>query len=167
MVATRHAGPDASGKAVAVAVPTNSGVTFFGHDPSEYGASVIASVPTEMTNGLVLHLEIVTADTGKPIPMVPIDFRGWADESLMGKNPYIRPLWRCDVIYPTNITELELTTRKDDFADTRLLWRPPDRRNHSHQLRFARGSPECHRRKRRGYRWQTRCRRKSWLESPG
>ncbi|HSY17415.1 MAG TPA: carboxypeptidase-like regulatory domain-containing protein, partial [Candidatus Acidoferrales bacterium] len=31
-----------------------------------------------------------------------------------------------DVDYPTNISELELTTRKDGFADTQLLWRPPN-----------------------------------------
>ena len=28
--------------------------------------------------------------------------------------------------YPSNISELELTTRKEAFADTRLLWRPPN-----------------------------------------
>jgi RNA polymerase sigma factor (sigma-70 family) len=73
-----------------------------------------------------LHLTIVAADSGKPIPMVPIDYRGWAGEKFKGKSFTSDRFGECDVDYPTNITELELTTRKDGIADTRLLWRPPN-----------------------------------------
>jgi hypothetical protein len=85
-------------------------------------------------NGSVLHLQIVTADTGKPIPNVPIDYFawGWRTDPNGAK---LRALWQkrflsnrlgvCDVIYPENIDRLELITGKGPFADTRLLWQRP------------------------------------------
>jgi RNA polymerase sigma factor (sigma-70 family) len=87
---------------------------------------VIPASKARVRDGQILHLQIVTADGGKPIPMVPIDYRGWAGEKFKGKHFTTDRFGECDVDYPTNITELELTTRKDGFADTQLLWRPPN-----------------------------------------
>ena len=126
MVASRHTNAGASEKPVAVVAQTNPTVTVSTTNPPAPDFPVIASVPRKVANGLVLHLEIVTSDTGKPIPMVPIDFRGWADNKFIGKRTLMSDRFgNCDVVYPTNTTELELTTRKDYFADTQLLWRPP------------------------------------------
>ena len=126
VVTSRHASAGASEKAVAVTAPTNSSSTVSNTNPPTTSASVIAGVPMKVTNGLVLHLGIVTADTGQPIPMVPIDFWGRADKTFTGRKTLMSDRFgNCDVVYPTNITELELTTRKDNFADTRLLWHPP------------------------------------------
>ena len=86
----------------------------------------VATAPAKITNGPVLHLQIVAADSGKPVPMVPIDYRGWAGGKFKGRQIVTDRFGECDVVYPTNITELELTTRKDGFADTQLLWRPPN-----------------------------------------
>lgn len=86
----------------------------------------IAMEPAKMVDGLVLHLKIVAADSGKPIPMVPIDYRGWSGSEFNGRQILTDRFGECDVVYPTNIAELELTTRKDGFADTQLLWRPPN-----------------------------------------
>jgi RNA polymerase sigma factor (sigma-70 family) len=126
MVASRHTGATTSGKVAASAVPTNS-VTDIS-PATAVPTNPVAAVPAvpPLTNGSVLHLEIVAADSGKPIPMVPIDYRGWVGGKFKGRKYTSDRFGVCDVIYPTNITELELTTRKDDFADTRLLWRPPN-----------------------------------------
>jgi len=77
-------------------------------------------------DALNLHLTIVAADSGKPVPLVPIDYRGWSGSKFKGKHFVSDRFGECDVDYPADITELELTTRKDDFADTQLLWRPPN-----------------------------------------
>ncbi|MEJ0088864.1 MAG: sigma-70 family RNA polymerase sigma factor [Limisphaerales bacterium] len=124
MVASRHIRTGGSENTVAAVTPTNSSVSISVTNLSATIVPAIANTSPRMTNGLVLHLEIITADTGKPIPMVPIDYRGWAGGKFEGKQLVSDRFGKCDVVYPTNITELELTTRKDYFADTRLLWRP-------------------------------------------
>ena len=82
--------------------------------------------PAKKKDSQLLHLKIVAADSGKPIPMVPIDYRGWTGKKFKGKSFTSDRFGECEVDYPTNMTELELTTRKDGIADTRLLWRPPN-----------------------------------------
>jgi hypothetical protein len=82
--------------------------------------------PVKKAGDAVLHLKIVAADSGQPVPMVPIDYRGWSGGKFEGKHFVTDRFGEYDVAYPTNITELELTTRRDGFADTQLLWRPPN-----------------------------------------
>ena len=109
--------------------------------PAPAATAVVANVIAPTTNppatnapakkprkrdAMNLHLTIVTADGGKPIPSVRIDYRGWAGENFKGKHFTSDRFGECDVDYPANITLLELTTRKDGFADTQLLWRPPN-----------------------------------------
>ena len=128
LVAYRHVRRTAPPAVAALSAPLNS-------DPVAAIASAVATntpIPAilpvaakSIPNGLVLHLEIVTADTGQPIPLVPIDYRGWEGKKFTGHHLMSDRFGRCDVIYPTNTTELGLTTRKDDFADTQLFWRPP------------------------------------------
>jgi len=89
-------------------------------------APVVAAKKPRVRDGLNLHLNLVTVDSGKPIPNVPIEYRGWAGGKFKGKHFTTDRFGECDVDYPTNITELELTTRKDGFTDTQLLWRPPN-----------------------------------------
>lgn len=88
--------------------------------------AVVAAVPhhPKWTNGLALHLTIVTADSGKAIPSVPLDVRGWQGEKFFSDAVVSDRLGRCYVTYPPDATELELTTRKEGFADTQLLWHP-------------------------------------------
>jgi RNA polymerase sigma factor (sigma-70 family) len=85
---------------------------------------VVASPKTNRPDALVLHLRFVTADGGKPIPNMPVEYRGDADGHLQFKNLTADRFGECNVEYPTNLTELKLTTRLDGFADTQLLWRP-------------------------------------------
>ncbi|HEX3719487.1 MAG TPA: sigma-70 family RNA polymerase sigma factor [Verrucomicrobiae bacterium] len=85
--------------------------------------SVIPSSPAPLINGAVLHLQIVTADTGQPIPVVPIEYFAWAGH--VQKTIRTDRHGICDVLYPRGITRLELVTETGPFADTRLVWQLP------------------------------------------
>jgi len=127
IVAFRHTAPETP-KPVMVAAgsvttPIASAVSSTSAPPAPPAPVPAAAVPE---TGPVLHLEIVAADSGKPVPMVPIDYRGRAGGKFKSKKLQSDRFGRCDVVYPTNLTALELTTRKDGFADTRLLWRLPN-----------------------------------------
>ena len=93
---------------------------------TETNAPVIVAKPARKMDTEMLHLQILTADGGKPVPLVPIEYRSWVGGKFKGKQFTSDRFGECAVDYPTNITELELTTRKDGFADTKLLWRPPN-----------------------------------------
>ena len=143
MVVSRQPNAGTSEKTVAIVTPTNSSMIVSTTNISATAVPVIASLPSKVTNGSVLHLEIITADTGKPIPMVPIDYRGWSGDKFEDKKLVSDRFGICDVVYPTNTTELELTTRKDDFADTHLLWRPSNGQSipTNHVMRIDRPAP--------------------------
>ncbi|MGA2281739.1 MAG: sigma-70 family RNA polymerase sigma factor [Verrucomicrobiota bacterium] len=126
VVASRHTGPTASGTVAAGVITRNSVADVSPATTAPTNPVAIVPAVPLLTNGSILRLEIVAADSGKPIPMVPIEYRGWVNGKFEGKWFTSDRFGICDVIYPTNITELGLTTRKDDFADTRLLWRPPN-----------------------------------------
>lgn len=73
----------------------------------------------------ILRLTIVAADSGKPIPSVLLDYRGWEEQKFTKKQVHGFRNGICEVEFPREtVTQLELTTRVDGFADTRLLWRP-------------------------------------------
>ncbi len=115
--------------AVAVAAVSNNfspATTNFLANANTTNAAMAKAKRARKMDSQKLHLSIVAADSGKPIPMVPIEYRGWAGGKFKGKSFTSDRFGECDVDYPTNITELQLTTRKDGIADTRLLWRPPN-----------------------------------------
>ncbi len=85
--------------------------------------AAVASLAKTKTRDAVLHLQIVTADTGKPIPDVPIDCFDWASGTAPKKLRGNR-LGICDVHYNPHTERLELITGKEPFADARLLWQP-------------------------------------------
>ncbi len=87
------------------------------------GKSAVASLPLPKTKAAVLHLQVVTADTGQPIPDVPIDCFDWGSGSAARKLRANR-LGICDVHYNPYTDRLELITGKGPFADARLLWQP-------------------------------------------
>ncbi|MGZ4962716.1 MAG: carboxypeptidase regulatory-like domain-containing protein, partial [Limisphaerales bacterium] len=90
-------------------------------EPSTNGST--SKVPA---NSAVLHLTVLAKETGEPMSSGTIDYRGWVGGKFKGQKFTINRAGNCDVIYPTNTTELQLTTRSDGFADTRLTWRPPN-----------------------------------------
>lgn len=77
-------------------------------------------------NSAVLHLTILAKPNGEPISSGTIDYRGWSGGKFKGQKFTINRVGNCDVVYPTNITDLQLTTRSEGFADTRLAWLPPN-----------------------------------------
>lgn len=77
----------------------------------------------------VLELRIVTADTGKPLPNVPLDYLLKEDSSEAGTPITIQSmplrssrLGECRIPWTPRTTELELVTRLEGFADTSLHW---------------------------------------------
>jgi protocatechuate 3,4-dioxygenase beta subunit len=89
---------------------------------TQNGSEPVVADAIEMSEP-ALHLEIVAADSGKPVPNVPMDLHLWAGGKFNGeKHPISDRFGNCLITYPTNVTRLEITTRIDDFADTQLLW---------------------------------------------
>jgi RNA polymerase sigma factor (sigma-70 family) len=88
-------------------------------------SSVLAASPAEVTSN-ALKLIIVAADTLQPLPQVPIEFRAvgssgkFHNKDLVADSDGI-----CLVPFLDEpFKRLELTTRLEGYADTRLLWHP-------------------------------------------
>ena len=87
-----------------------------------------ATTASPATNQSLLHLQIVAADSGKPVPLVLLQChwrrdlpgRTWGNSTNLVANRF----GVCDVDYPSPVSELEIRSQSDGFADTRLLWRP-------------------------------------------
>jgi protocatechuate 3,4-dioxygenase beta subunit len=75
------------------------------------------------SNGL--HLIILAADSGKPVPNVLVDYSGKTNEETKTLKLFGDRAGNCYVTIPREtISEMQLTTRVDGFADTRLRWNP-------------------------------------------
>lgn len=99
--------------------------------------------PKPNESGL-LRLKIVTADSGRPIPNVPLDYRRWDADKFTGRKLQSTRMGDCEVSFPRETTtHLELTTRVDGFADTRLRWLTSrgDVIPEEYTLRLERGVP--------------------------
>jgi uncharacterized GH25 family protein len=71
-----------------------------------------------------LQLMIVAGDTGEPIPNATVDYRVWADDEFTGREYDSRRDGVCEISFPPGTTRVELTSRVEGYADTRLEWRP-------------------------------------------
>jgi RNA polymerase sigma factor (sigma-70 family) len=113
-------------------------------------ANAHSSQPAEAIKIMDPRLEIHLDDpkTGKPVAGVTIDDRWWSKSGFKysgGKSSQFfsdKNGW-CEVTYPSNVTDLELTTRLDGYADTRLEWHPDhgDYIPPSYNLHLAPGVP--------------------------
>jgi RNA polymerase sigma factor (sigma-70 family) len=100
--------------------------------PIQAGAVAPPPAPTESakpaeegTAGqLKLLLYLVDAATDKPVTGGEIEFRGWEGGKFIGKTYHSDTNGYARVYYPIGVTELEVTTRIDGLADTRLKWTP-------------------------------------------
>jgi RNA polymerase sigma factor (sigma-70 family) len=87
------------------------------------GASASATTSSPLSaDNLTLH--VVTADSGKPIPMVKLDYWLFLGSGVKHLKPLTAsPQGVCEVPVPReNLTELLLVSERDGFADTRLQW---------------------------------------------
>jgi len=72
----------------------------------------------------VLLLNIVAADSGKPVPNVEIDYWSWRNERMQdGISLESTRFGVCKVPISGDITELKIVSLRDGFAATRLDWR--------------------------------------------
>jgi RNA polymerase sigma factor (sigma-70 family) len=87
-----------------------------------------ANVSTSQTSRgqSVLHLTLLTKQTGEPVSTVTVDYRGWSGKKFKKQTFTTDRVGNSDVTFPTNTTQMELTTRFEGLADTRLLWAPKD-----------------------------------------
>lgn len=98
------------------------------------GSIPLTNVPTFLsaamealsTNAGIIRLVILASDSGRPVPNVPVDYRAWEGKKFAGtKQFFANREGVCDVpVSRATLTDLQLTTRIDGFADTRLFWRP-------------------------------------------
>jgi RNA polymerase sigma factor (sigma-70 family) len=91
-----------------------------------------------------LQLEIVTADTGQPVPNAQIEYWRWEGTASTRLNLTANRFGHCLVPLPRETTtQLILVSQSNGFADTRLAWRP-DRGEvipEQYTLRVARSVP--------------------------
>jgi RNA polymerase sigma factor (sigma-70 family) len=103
------------------------------------GGEVLAAIP-----GDALIVDIVTADTGQPVPGAQVECWLWAGSEVERKTIAATRFGQCTIPVPrAATTQLILVSQCDGFADTRLAWRPdrgeaiPDR----YTLKVARSLP--------------------------
>ena len=115
-----------SGKATA-ALPTPPVTTAATSNALPTDTSVSLSTPADQSGNPVLHLTIVVKETRTPDFFASVEYQAWSGEDFQGeKQLTANRLGVCTVAYPSNTTQLQLTTRIEGLADTRLLWRPPN-----------------------------------------
>lgn len=85
-------------------------------------ASVAPSPSLDTTNKMTLR--IVTADSGKPVPSVDLDFWTWEGTKVHHNKPlHANRFGVCDIpVQREKVTKLILVSERDGFADTRLQW---------------------------------------------
>ena len=111
---------------------------------AEIDTKPVIAGETAVAGGDRLLLDIVTADTGKPVPNARIEYWLWEGKEVARKKLWADRFGKCAVPVPRgSTTQLILVSQCDGFADTRLDWRPnrgeaiPDR----YTLRVARSVP--------------------------
>ena len=121
----KGSGEKTSGRSVAGETTTSAAPVAGAEAASAAGAlATAATASDEPAGSLALHIYLVEAATLRPVPGGEVEFRGWKGEEFIGRtfrsdsNGYSR------VHYPPGITDLEVTTRIDGLADTRLKWTP-------------------------------------------
>ncbi len=87
------------------------------------------SNPAASGNGITLMeprlmIQVDDPKTGKPVANVRFDDRFWVGNKFKNRQFYSDKNGWCEVIYPTNLTEIQLTSELDGYADTRLEWHP-------------------------------------------
>jgi len=91
-------------------------------ESSTVASSLVNAVASTDANRL--HLVILAADTSLPIPNVPLEYRGWREVRFGGRSLTGDQNGECLVDVDPGTTWLQLTTRVEGYADTRLEWRP-------------------------------------------
>jgi RNA polymerase sigma factor (sigma-70 family) len=127
--------------AAANARPATAPVAASAVAPSNASATtpIFAMTSPATSNQLVLH--IVTADTGKPLPSVAIDYVLLEGTDESRQEFQSTRLGVCEIPVPrATVTRLVLWSRTDGFADTWLHWRLDrgDRIPEQYTLRLAR-----------------------------
>lgn len=93
--------------------------------------------------GPILNLYLDDPNTGKPVANYMVSDRCWSKKGFKKYEFHGDENGWCQITYPSNVTELELTTILDGYADTRLDWHAErgDAIPASYTLHLARAVP--------------------------
>jgi hypothetical protein len=95
------------------------------HTPPTAAAAASKTLPADaslnasadQSGNLVLHLTIVVKESGRPISFASVEYRAWSGEDFQGqKQLTANRLGVREVAYPSNTTELQLTTQIEGLA---------------------------------------------------
>lgn len=106
-----------------------------------------AAAPTEADAAVsnILRLHIVSAETSEPLPNVPVELRAFTVARKFQKRDLVSDSSGLCLVPPLEgpLESLQLTTRHEGYADTRLLWHPARGQNipASYQLKLRRATP--------------------------
>lgn len=131
-------------QAAAAPVVAQAGTTNGPEDGQSLAMAPAAKTTDTNVTGKVLLLNIVTADSGKPIPDVNLDYWVWKGMKTEHKDSLRTTRFGiCQVPVPDDTTEMKLVSQKDGFADTLLDWGPEhgDQIPAQYTLRVARAVP--------------------------
>jgi RNA polymerase sigma factor (sigma-70 family) len=130
IMTSHHAQPtrvDAASAASAKLSASAPGAIAGGSNSIAAEASAVAPVSRRVSESPVLFLEIQARDSGRPISSATVEYRAWSEGKFQAlKHFTANKFGVCEIPYPVNTTELELTTQIEGFADTRLSWHPPN-----------------------------------------
>ena len=91
------------------------------------------AIPTSENPGFtpdsLLTLHFVTRDAGKPVPSVLVNYQGWTQFSWSGviqRSLVANREGTARIQVVTDQLRMQLTSRAEGFADTRLTWHPPN-----------------------------------------
>ncbi len=123
LVVSRHT-PGNNGREVAVttraAIATNP--TNANDAEPQMNDLLRGAAPALSENDSLLHLQIVAADSGLPVPLVEVLVSysdAWGDKKFVANRFGV-----CDVMYSKRqARRLQVWTQSEGFADTQLLWR--------------------------------------------
>jgi RNA polymerase sigma factor (sigma-70 family) len=102
-------------------VAQQSGPVHLSNSGISVAAENFVTSGSESTN--ILTLTIIAADSGMAIPNVPVDYRATEKDTLSRKKLTANRAGICKIdLGSGTLTELQLITRVDGFADTRLRW---------------------------------------------
>ncbi|MCC6234681.1 MAG: sigma-70 family RNA polymerase sigma factor, partial [Verrucomicrobiales bacterium] len=120
------AGSDREPEAAPVSAPVaqNSGARLGSPAPKAAATPSNPSTPLATAPSHPLLLSLLDAQTGQPVPRVPVEYRGWEGEHFSRQRLVANTNGDCLVPVVEGTTRLELTTRLDGYADTRILWEP-------------------------------------------
>lgn len=120
-----HSVPAVKPARLSTPTPAFAGVMQSGTPANDLSVTLKTETNSVNMTSNVLLLNIVAADSGKPVPNVEIDYWSWKNGKMPDKISLESTRFGiCNIPISDGITELKIVSIRDGFAATRLDWRP-------------------------------------------